>query len=208
MQGDGKIISNTHPSLARIFTAITFAPLATPYFLDATDRAAMEADEPVPVLTCWNGIVAFAADPLLPVHLRRNHTLSHKALGVAPPARHPLASVAEKASSPALTPPLRFRASAEGECFSSESFLLPYDFRRIMGLETLKAKTRERFQPKMGKVDIDYQKLHDAFFKFMTKPNVTFFGEMCVSRMCGVYHVAHSVVLCLGTMKEKSSRRS
>ena len=30
MQGDGKIISNTHPSLARIFTAITFALLATP----------------------------------------------------------------------------------------------------------------------------------------------------------------------------------
>ena len=108
-----------------------------PYFLDATDRAAMEADEPVPVLTCWNGIVAFAADPLLPMHLRRNHTLSHKALGVAPPARHPLASVAEKASSPALTPPLRFRASAEGECFSSESFLLPYDFRRIMGLDRI-----------------------------------------------------------------------
>ncbi|KAI9065478.1 DUF382-domain-containing protein [Trametes sanguinea] len=43
---------------------------------------------------------------------------------------------------------------------------------------TLKQKTRERVQPKMGKVDIDYQKLHDAFFKFMTKPNVTGFGEM------------------------------
>jgi splicing factor 3B subunit 2 len=43
---------------------------------------------------------------------------------------------------------------------------------------SLKAKTRERVQPKMGKVDIDYQKLHDAFFKFMTKPNVTTFGEM------------------------------
>ncbi|KAF9792111.1 DUF382-domain-containing protein [Thelephora terrestris] len=43
---------------------------------------------------------------------------------------------------------------------------------------SLKAKTRERVQPKMGKVDIDYQKLHDAFFKFMTKPNVTGFGEL------------------------------
>ena len=29
---------------------------------------------------------------------------------------------------------------------------------------------REGVQPKMGKVDIDYQKLHDAFFKFQTKP--------------------------------------
>jgi splicing factor 3B subunit 2 len=43
---------------------------------------------------------------------------------------------------------------------------------------SLKAKTRERVQPKMGKVDIDYQKLHDAFFKFQTKPPVTSFGEM------------------------------
>ncbi|KZP18309.1 DUF382-domain-containing protein [Athelia psychrophila] len=43
---------------------------------------------------------------------------------------------------------------------------------------SLKAKTRERVQPKMGKVDIDYQKLHDAFFKFQTKPTVTGFGEM------------------------------
>lgn len=30
---------------------------------------------------------------------------------------------------------------------------------------TLKAKMRERSRPKMGKIDIDYQKLHDAFFK-------------------------------------------
>lgn len=43
---------------------------------------------------------------------------------------------------------------------------------------TLKAKTRERVQPKMGKVDIDYQKLHDAFFKHQTKPPMTTFGEM------------------------------
>ncbi|ETW86315.1 hypothetical protein HETIRDRAFT_380641 [Heterobasidion irregulare TC 32-1] len=43
---------------------------------------------------------------------------------------------------------------------------------------SLKAKTRERVQPKMGKIDIDYQKLHDAFFKFQTKPPVTTYGEM------------------------------
>ncbi|KAI0294238.1 hypothetical protein B0F90DRAFT_1640747 [Multifurca ochricompacta] len=43
---------------------------------------------------------------------------------------------------------------------------------------SLKAKTRERVQPKMGKIDIDYQKLHDAFFKFQTKPPLTTFGEM------------------------------
>ncbi|KZV92887.1 DUF382-domain-containing protein [Exidia glandulosa HHB12029] len=43
---------------------------------------------------------------------------------------------------------------------------------------SLKQKTRERVQPKMGKIDIDYQKLHDAFFKFATKPVVTGYGEM------------------------------
>ena len=43
---------------------------------------------------------------------------------------------------------------------------------------SLKAKTRERVQPKMGKIDIDYQKLHDAFFKFQTKPPLTGLGEM------------------------------
>jgi splicing factor 3B subunit 2 len=25
---------------------------------------------------------------------------------------------------------------------------------------------RERARPKLGKIDIDYQKLHDAFFKY------------------------------------------
>lgn len=32
----------------------------------------------------------------------------------------------------------------------------------------------------MGKIDIDYQKLHDAFFKFQTKPKMTEFGELYV----------------------------
>lgn len=44
--------------------------------------------------------------------------------------------------------------------------------------QSLKAKTRERVQPKMGKIDIDYQKLHDAFFKYQTKPKMTEYGEM------------------------------
>lgn len=44
--------------------------------------------------------------------------------------------------------------------------------------QTLKAKMRERVQPKMGKLDIDYQKLHDAFFRFQTKPPLTMFGEV------------------------------
>ncbi|GAA5852131.1 hypothetical protein JCM8547_000169 [Rhodosporidiobolus lusitaniae] len=44
--------------------------------------------------------------------------------------------------------------------------------------QSLKQKTRERVQPKMGKIDIDYQKLHDAFFRFQTKPKMTEFGEL------------------------------
>ena len=52
--------------------------------------------------------------------------------------------------------------------------------RARMELANREAKTRERVQPKMGKMDIDYQKLHDAFFKFQTKPTVTGFGEMFV----------------------------
>ena len=113
-----------------------------PYFLDAGSRAAVEADEAVPVFTCWNGIVAFRADPVLPVHLRSsNSTLSTAPLARLPPATHPLAG--QLGPSPAWTPELRFRASGPDEgCFSSESFLLPYDFRRVMGLEGVFANPR------------------------------------------------------------------
>lgn len=44
--------------------------------------------------------------------------------------------------------------------------------------QTLKQKQRERVQPKMGKLDIDYQKLYDAFFRFQDKPVLTRFGEV------------------------------
>ena len=41
-----------------------------------------------------------------------------------------------------------------------------------------KGKARERTRPSMGKIDIDYQVLHDAFFKFQTKPLLTQHGEL------------------------------
>ncbi|KAL1883042.1 hypothetical protein VTK73DRAFT_117 [Phialemonium thermophilum] len=44
--------------------------------------------------------------------------------------------------------------------------------------QTLKQKQRERVQPKMGKLDIDYSKLYDAFFRFQTKPDLTRFGDV------------------------------
>ena len=44
--------------------------------------------------------------------------------------------------------------------------------------KTLKSKMREKVRPKMGKIDIDYQKLHDAFFRFQTKPKMTVHGDL------------------------------
>ncbi|TBU36820.1 cryptococcal mannosyltransferase 1-domain-containing protein [Dichomitus squalens] len=89
-----------------------------PYFFDTAGYEAMKKENPVPVFTCWNGIVVFQADP----------------------AGHPWAK--KLGPSPALTSPLVFRASVEGECYSSESFLLPYDLRRIMGLNKIYANPR------------------------------------------------------------------
>lgn len=43
---------------------------------------------------------------------------------------------------------------------------------------TLKQKSRERVQPKIGRLDIDYQKLYEAFFRFQTKPELTRYGEV------------------------------
>ena len=41
-----------------------------------------------------------------------------------------------------------------------------------------KGRARERVRPKMGKIDIDYQVLHDAFFKYQTKPKLTGHGDL------------------------------
>merc|ERR1719265_835034 len=44
--------------------------------------------------------------------------------------------------------------------------------------QSLKAKNRDKVHPKMGKLDIDYQVLHDAFFKLATKPKLTKHNDM------------------------------
>lgn len=109
-----------------------------PYFFDEADYRAMQTDSPAPVFSCWNGIVVFNADPLIPIHLRSNRTLSIDPLPYDLPATHPAAQdPAMRGPSPALTPPIQFRASAPGECFSSESFLLPYDLRRQFNLQRI-----------------------------------------------------------------------
>ncbi|KAM0714029.1 hypothetical protein Q7P37_010993 [Cladosporium fusiforme] len=43
---------------------------------------------------------------------------------------------------------------------------------------SLKSRQRERVQPKMGKLDVDYQKLYEAFFRRQTKPTLTRYGEV------------------------------
>ena len=42
----------------------------------------------------------------------------------------------------------------------------------------IKQKLRERMNPKLGKIDIDYEILHDAFFKLQIKPKLSIHGDM------------------------------
>ena len=44
--------------------------------------------------------------------------------------------------------------------------------------EKLKNKGKQRMRPKMGKMDIDYSILHDAFFKYQDKPTMAQIGDM------------------------------
>jgi len=114
-----------------------------PYFFDEADYHAIQTESPVPVFTCWNGIAVFTADPLLPIALRSNRTLSNDPLPYDLPSIHPAAHNASmRGPSPALTPPIQFRASAPEECYSSESFLLPYDLRRQFNLKRIFVNSR------------------------------------------------------------------
>ena len=42
----------------------------------------------------------------------------------------------------------------------------------------LKQRMRERMNPKLGRLDIDYQILHDSFFKHQKKPKMTIHGDI------------------------------
>ena len=42
----------------------------------------------------------------------------------------------------------------------------------------LKGKTRERARPKMGRIEVDYMVLHDAFFVHQTKPFLSVLGDL------------------------------
>ncbi|KAF7457534.1 splicing factor 3B subunit 2 [Cryptosporidium felis] len=43
---------------------------------------------------------------------------------------------------------------------------------------SLKQKQRRKIRPKLNRMDIDYQVLHDAFFVHSTKPSLTQFGDL------------------------------
>lgn len=43
---------------------------------------------------------------------------------------------------------------------------------------SMKQRQREKVQPKLNRLDMDYKKLHDAFFKFQTKPPLYGFGDL------------------------------
>ncbi|KAJ7692270.1 cryptococcal mannosyltransferase 1-domain-containing protein [Mycena rosella] len=111
-----------------------------PYFLEDTGFRAVMAEEPAPVFTCWNGIVSILAEPFLPIALRHGR-LSTSPLPRPLPPSHPAYPQWANVT-PALTPPLVFRASAPNECFSSESFNLPYDLRRQFALEKIYVNPR------------------------------------------------------------------
>ena len=44
--------------------------------------------------------------------------------------------------------------------------------------EKMKNKGRQRMRPKMGKMDIDYNVLHNAFFKYQSKPKLSQMGDL------------------------------
>lgn len=45
-------------------------------------------------------------------------------------------------------------------------------------IRMVRQKLKERMNPRLGKIDIDYEVLHDAFFKYQTKPMMTVFGDI------------------------------
>ena len=45
-------------------------------------------------------------------------------------------------------------------------------------IRMIRQKLKERMNPRLGKIDIDYEILHDAFFKNQIKPILTVFGDI------------------------------
>ncbi|KAH7107807.1 cryptococcal mannosyltransferase 1-domain-containing protein [Auriculariales sp. MPI-PUGE-AT-0066] len=111
-----------------------------PYIVEPAGMDAVSVNKPAQVLSCWNGIAAFRAEPFLPPQLRRNRTLSDHPLP-PPPVSHPGYSL-NQGKVPQELPALEFRGSALQECFSSECLLMPYDLRVLYGLNGIYVNPR------------------------------------------------------------------
>lgn len=76
----------------------------------------------------------------------------------------------------------------------------------------MKTKMREKVRPKMGKIDIDYQKLHDAFFKWQIKPKLTIHGDLYYEVPADFNHSLSEARIrsskCPSVYRERSSRRA
>jgi hypothetical protein len=113
-----------------------------PFFFEDKGTGPVKQDEPATVFACWNGIVAFNPEPFVPIPLRTPGRLSTSPLSRPLAPSHP-AFPQSPDLTPAQTPPLRFRASIDREeCFSSESFLLPYDMRRQFDMQNMYVNPR------------------------------------------------------------------
>ena len=52
---------------------------------------------------------------------------------------------------------------------------------------SMKRKARERIRPTLSRLDIDYDVLHDAFFKYQIVPDMSSHGQ--------VYHLGHDTLI-------------
>ena len=68
--------------------------------------------------------------------------------------------------------------------------------------QSMKTKMRQRVRPKLGKIDIDYQKLHDAFFRYQTKPKMTRHGDIYYEVLGAYFGMIN------GAFREKSMRHA
>ncbi|KAH7104950.1 cryptococcal mannosyltransferase 1-domain-containing protein [Auriculariales sp. MPI-PUGE-AT-0066] len=112
-----------------------------PHLIEKTGWVAMERDEPAPVFACWNGIFLTRASPFMTRETRlKSNTTKEGAFKMSEeplhwmPKTHPMYPEYNSVA-PSDLPALEFRLSGDDECFSSESFLIPYDLRRMYGME-------------------------------------------------------------------------
>lgn len=75
---------------------------------------------------------------------------------------------------------LSSRRGIERPPFELPAFIKDTGIQDMRNVEsrTLRQQQREKVQPKMGQLDIDYQKLHNAFYLHQTKPRMLAFGDL------------------------------